>query len=151
MIVSTTSRTEDAMHALVNITSLAGGAYAILGTTSLVAAGQVLIGAVVACYIGHAIVGSFFMLKREARRNRPSPGDTAQTSFPVPDDLKGTNIVKHPVLIALEKAGGEVRSNKELADLLRCSPGQASKSHQEVSHLLRYHRDGKAVRISLAS
>lgn len=149
MIVPTTSRTEDAMFVLVNTATLVGGGYALLGASSLAQAGLVILGGLVGCYLGHAANGIAHMIVRERRMNRPTPGDTAQTSYPVPPEIQ--NVIKHPVLVALEKAGGEVPSNRALAELMRVSPGEASKKHQEVAHLLRYHRDGKAVRISLAS
>lgn len=74
----------------------------------------------------------------------PSEKDTAQTSFPVPSEAD-----MHPVLAILRRRGS-VASNADLAKLLKVSPGQASKMHREVSAFLRYERDGKSVRISLA-
>jgi hypothetical protein len=74
----------------------------------------------------------------------PTEKDTAQTSFPVP-----TESDLHPVLAILRRKGS-VASNAELAKLLKVSPGQASKLHQQVSAFLRYEKRGKQVRISLA-
>lgn len=55
----------------------------------------------------------------------------------------------HPVIRALEATGGSVSSNKELAELLGVSTGEASKMHQEVADQLDTERVGKELRISL--
>ncbi|MBS0233456.1 MAG: hypothetical protein JSR99_08210 [Proteobacteria bacterium] len=58
-------------------------------------------------------------------------------------------IVKHPVVAALENNGGSVASNRELADLMSVSPGEASKRSQEIEHLLEVRWAGKEKRIAL--
>ncbi len=58
-------------------------------------------------------------------------------------------IAKHPVVAALENNGGSVASNRELANLMSVSTGEASKRSQEVEHLLDIRRDGKEKRIAL--
>lgn len=102
-----------------------------------------------------------------------STAETAQTSFPDgdldprwfqpdPTPPRGprksppklpANVIalttKHPVIRALEANGGAARSNLELAELLGVSPGEASKSWQEVADQLRTERVGKELRISI--
>lgn len=69
---------------------------------------------------------------------------------PEPREEKAANVVSfHPVVRALEKAGGSVGSNRELAKLMKCSEGEASKRVSEVYHLVAAQKVGKEVRISL--
>lgn len=56
---------------------------------------------------------------------------------------------KHPVVQALERNGGSVASNRELASLMSVSDGEASKRWQEIEHLLDVRRVGKELRIAL--
>lgn len=56
---------------------------------------------------------------------------------------------KHPVVQALEKAGGSVASNHDLAKLMNVTDGEASKRVQEIQHLLTVEKIGKQLRISL--
>lgn len=56
---------------------------------------------------------------------------------------------KHPVLAAIEQAGGAVGSNRELANLMGVSEGEASKRWQEVQADLTVTRDGRHRRIEL--
>lgn len=56
---------------------------------------------------------------------------------------------KHPVVAALEKNGGTVSSNRELAALMCVTDGEASKRWQEVSDQLHVTRVGKRVEIAL--
>lgn len=69
---------------------------------------------------------------------------------PEPQENTAANVVSfHPVVRALEKAGGSVGSNRELARLMKCSEGEASKRVSEVYHLVAAQKVGKEVRISL--
>jgi len=56
---------------------------------------------------------------------------------------------RHPVVTALERAGGTVASNQELAQLMDVTEGEASKRVAEVRHLLDIRRIGKRREISL--
>lgn len=56
---------------------------------------------------------------------------------------------KHPVEVALERNGGSVASNHELAGLMGVSDGEASKRWPEIEHKLDVTREGKRVRIAL--
>lgn len=56
---------------------------------------------------------------------------------------------KHPVIAALENAGGSVASNRELASLMGCHPGESTKRVREVADQLDLVRVGKEKRISL--
>ena len=55
----------------------------------------------------------------------------------------------HPVIAALERNGGSVASNRELAELMLVTPGESTKRVREVAHLLTCERVGKELRISL--
>lgn len=72
---------------------------------------------------------------------------------PQPKKTEASNVIsfrpKHPVVAALERNGGSVSSNRELARLQGISEGESSKRVQEVSKLLTVERDGKQMRISL--
>ncbi|OYW56809.1 MAG: hypothetical protein B7Y80_01620 [Hyphomicrobium sp. 32-62-53] len=110
---------------------------------------------------------------------RPSATSTAQSSFPapgageralaasfatgghpMPPRPRGTrkprrppasNVVAfpHPVIGALEKSGGTVASNQELAQLMGVTEGESTKRVAEVAHLLTLRREGKRIVISL--
>jgi len=56
---------------------------------------------------------------------------------------------KHPVERALEKVGGSVSSNGELASLLKVSDGEASKSWREIEDRLIVTRRGRHVHLAL--
>lgn len=58
---------------------------------------------------------------------------------------------KHPVERALEKNGGSVNSNHQLAVLMGVSDGEASKRWPEIVDRLIVTRDGKHVRFALKS
>ncbi len=73
------------------------------------------------------------------RGTRKSNGKSNVIAFPA----------RHPVMQALDKAGGTVRSNRELAELMGVSEGQSTKLVAEVSHLLAFRRVGKCLEISL--
>lgn len=55
----------------------------------------------------------------------------------------------HPVLDALRRAGRPL-FNRELAELMGCSAGEASKRRREVEHLLRTEKRGRRVYAALA-
>lgn len=68
---------------------------------------------------------------------------TFSNRFPAPaNDL-------HPVLEALERAGGSVESNRQLAQLMRVTDGESSKRVAEVADKLEIVRDGRQTRIAL--
>lgn len=56
---------------------------------------------------------------------------------------------KHPVERALENNGGAVSSNRELANLLSVSDGEASKSWREIEDRLIVTRSGRQVGLAL--
>jgi hypothetical protein len=56
---------------------------------------------------------------------------------------------RHPVISALEKAGGSVESNRQLAEIMGVTEGEASKRVDEVRDQLEIVRCGKWTRISL--
>lgn len=56
---------------------------------------------------------------------------------------------EHPVISALERAGGSVSSNRQLAHLMGVTDGESSKRVAEVAERLEIVRDGKQVRIAL--
>lgn len=58
---------------------------------------------------------------------------------------------RHPVIEALSNNGGSVGSNKELAQLMGCEPGESSKRVSEIEHLLDCKMVGKEKRIALKS
>lgn len=72
------------------------------------------------------------LLVADAPENDPPGGGKRRKSG-------STNIVafpaKHPVIATLEKVG-PVASNKQLAELLGCSEGEARKRRQEVEHMI---------------
>lgn len=87
---------------------------------------------------------------------------TAETPENEPPKPRGTrktnrqsNVVqfpaKHPVIEALDKAGGTVSSNRDLARIMGVTDGEASKRVREVAHLLTIERIGKETRISRKS
>lgn len=73
------------------------------------------------------------------RGPRKSNGKSNVIAFPA----------RHPVMQALDKAGGTVASNRELAQLMGVSEGQSTKLVAEVAHLLTFRRVGKCLEISL--
>lgn len=77
------------------------------------------------------------------RKTRPATANVAANvvTFPVGG--------KHPVVAALESAGGAVASNRQLAALMGVTDGEATKRRAEVGHLLVEQQDGKARRIAL--
>lgn len=68
---------------------------------------------------------------------------TIAARFPVPANDA------HPVIEALERAGGSVGSNRQLAQLMRVTDGESSKRVAEVADKLEIVRDGKQTRIAL--
>lgn len=83
----------------------------------------------------------------EPENEPPTPGKRGPALLP--ENVVALHPGKHPVLAALEGAGGAVASNAELAGLLGVSPGQASKLRRAVEHLLIEEREGKACRIAI--
>lgn len=55
----------------------------------------------------------------------------------------------HPVVAALQKNGGSVSSNRELASLMNVTEGEASKRWQEIQNRLEVQRVGKQLSIAL--
>ena len=55
----------------------------------------------------------------------------------------------HPVIWALELAGGTPLTNRELANMMGVTEGEASKRRKEVQHLITTTRIGKEVRSAL--
>ena len=55
----------------------------------------------------------------------------------------------HPVIEALERVGGSVESNRQLAQLMSVTDGESSKRVAEVVDRLEIVRDGKQTRIAL--
>lgn len=102
-------------------------------------------------------------------RRLPTASDTAQTSFagndsqpeppnggnrfrkPLPANVVPLATVsgKHPVIAALENAGGSVASNRQLARLMGVTAGEASKRVAEVAASVEIERVGKEKRIRL--
>ena len=68
---------------------------------------------------------------------------TISARFPVPANDQ------HPVIEALERAGGSVESNRQLAQLMKVTDGESSKRVAEVADKLAIVRDGKQTRIAL--
>lgn len=68
---------------------------------------------------------------------------TISARFPVPANDQ------HPVIEALERAGGSVESNRQLAQLMKVTDGESSKRVAEVVDRLEIVRDGKQTRIAL--
>lgn len=75
-------------------------------------------------------------------RSLPSRSSFPRLALPSPKET-------HPVIAALEAARRPV-ANFELADLMDCSPGEASKRCREVAEQLRVVRQGKRFAITLA-
>jgi|GEM_PF-2825709 len=111
-----------------------------------------------------------------ASKNTPSIADQRQTDLPAIEPLPSAltfsgeqpdptppkprrrqlpaNVVhfqsaQHPVLAAIERAGGSVASNRALAGLMAVTEGEASKRVDEVRSLLEIERCGKEKRIRL--
>ena len=56
---------------------------------------------------------------------------------------------QHPVIEALERVGGSVESNRQLAQLMKVTDGESSKRVAEIADRLEIVRDGKQTRIAL--
>jgi hypothetical protein len=108
-----------------------------------------------------SIIAWGYVFRSSRRRSwAPTFADSMQTSFPPPGPLPPlppkprrrlpANVVplRHPALAAIEKAGKPV-SNRELANLMAVSEGEASKRWQEVRDHLDVCRQGKALSIAL--
>lgn len=81
----------------------------------------------------------------------PTPPRGPRKSPPkLPDNVVALT-ARHPVIKALERNGGAVSSNLELAHLMGVSPAEACKSWQEVSSLVETWREGKRLCIALKS
>lgn len=88
-------------------------------------------------------------------RSLPSPslfgGEIPEP--PKPKKSIASNVIafkpKHPVVQALESAGGAVGSNRELAGLMNVCEAESSKRVQEIPEMLNVRRNGKRVEISL--
>ncbi|PPD06302.1 MAG: hypothetical protein CTY28_14565 [Hyphomicrobium sp.] len=133
--------------------------------------------AIVGFAIELAACFGMYVLSAPARRNTvaagaPTKNDTAQASLviekwdaPAPTPPTGggktrkaklkpapaSNVLAfpHPVVSALQSAGGTVASNQQLATLMGVTEGEASKRVEEVRHLLDLRREGKRIVISL--
>lgn len=79
------------------------------------------------------------------RKTTQAPANVASSANVVTFPAGG----KHPVVAALESVGGSVASNRELANLMGVTDGEATKRRQEVEHLLHVEHAGKARRIAL--
>jgi len=103
---------------------------------------------------------AFAPVRRPANDNRPA--DTfRQTDFPKLTVAESESVSQflapeivqfpapHPVIAALRKAGGSVDSNRQLAQLMGVTEGEASKRVDEVRDQLAIDREGKWTRISL--
>jgi hypothetical protein len=76
----------------------------------------------------------------------PKPGNRKKHRFPA------SNVVdfqKHPVVTALEKNGGSVSSNQQLAALMGVCEAESTKRVQEIESKLQITRNGKAKCIAL--
>jgi hypothetical protein len=101
----------------------------------------------------HSIAGAddFQTLKASISGNLPDatpPRGSRKSKKSLPANVVPL-IAKHPVVAALENNGGSVASNRELAELMSVSAGEASKRWQEIEDQLSLSRDGKQLRISL--
>ncbi len=56
---------------------------------------------------------------------------------------------RHPVIEALDKAGGSVSSNRQLANLMGVTEGESTKRVQEVAGMVSIEKHGKQIKISL--
>lgn len=79
----------------------------------------------------------------------PPKGGRKTTKKRFPENVVPISAGKHPVERALEKNGGAVSSNRELANLLSVSDGEASKSWREIEDRLIVTRSGKHVQLAL--
>jgi hypothetical protein len=68
---------------------------------------------------------------------------------PLPANVVELHPVKPHVIVALEKAGRPV-NNAELARLMGCTGGEATKRRREVSGRIREYRDGRNIMVALA-
>ena len=111
---------------------------------------------------GYGFAGSRRHAFREPAAAHGAPASIAamMTEPPVPPKPKKrqlpANVVsfqaaaqRHPVIAAIEKAGGSVASNRDLARLMAVTEGEASKRVAEVAQLLEIERDGKWRRIRM--
>ena len=77
----------------------------------------------------------------------PKGGNRVRTSLPA--NVLQFRQSSHPVIAALDRAGGSVASNRDLAELMGVTPGESTKRVREVAHLLVCERVGKELRIAL--
>lgn len=75
----------------------------------------------------------------------PKPGKRVMDRLPA----NVVELKRHPVVEALERNGGEVGSNRELAKLMSVCDGEASKRVREIADRLEVAKIGKQVRIRL--
>lgn len=64
-------------------------------------------------------------------------------------DYRSTNDLSNPVIEALERNGGKVSSNRELAALMQVSEGEATKRVNELGDRLYIVRKGREKLISV--
>lgn len=69
---------------------------------------------------------------------------------PLPANVIELRPAKPHVIAALEKAGRPV-NNAELARLMGCTDGEATKRRREVSRQIREYREGRNIMVALAS
>lgn len=97
--------------------------------------------------LGHRTVAQGHAAETQRATALPVHSQPFRSSFPrlaLPDLRQET----HPVIAALEQANRPV-ANFELAGLMDCSPGEASKRCREVADQLRVVRQGKRFAIEL--
>lgn len=86
------------------------------------------------------------------RRRRPAPGTGVAGGNR--NDRLPANVVPirrdHPVLAAIDRAGGQVASNRDLARMMGVTDGEATKRRAEIEHLLITTRAGKQKQIRRA-
>jgi hypothetical protein len=76
----------------------------------------------------------------------PKPGNRKKPRFPASNVVDFQN---HPVVTALEKNGGSVSSNQQLAALMGVCEAESTKRVQEIEGRLQITRNGKAKCIAL--
>lgn len=82
----------------------------------------------------------FLHMAIEPRAEQPK----ASVAAPAPH---GGNVVDHPVLVALRKAGRPL-TNDELAEAMKVSKGEASKRRQEIADRLVEKREGRFLMVA---
>lgn len=84
-------------------------------------------------------------------RGPRGPGGGKRSRQPLPANVVPLRTPEnvHPVIAALERNGGSVASNRELAAIMGVTDGESTKRVREVAHLLDCRRVGKEVRIAL--